>query len=472
MHDDHFLVVEVGASWAQGADYNAWLPASQLERGVALPEPHPGNFVYPGLHMGMFALLRAAGLVEPAAQMVVIRLMHAAWSLLVVVLGYRIAEHLAGTATARRVGLLLAALGWMPVVSVHQLVEVFCMPPLLAAVWWWIRTPLDRHTRATWVAIGCAWGLATGLRYQVGLAAVGFAAAVLFTHRKAAIPALVSVTASALAVFALTQISDLWVWGEPFAQLRAYFGYNTEQAGNYPQGPVYQYILTLAGLLLPPFSLLLLVAGVRGWRKWAVVVWPALLFLLFHSVFPNKQERFILPVVPLLVVAGMAGLGNFTEIRWKRRLWQASWVLNVLALIVLTPATFKRSRLEAMDLLHDFGNVENFLAVQVDSGALPPQFYWGKWTRYWTTDGSTDPAEDKATMCASERPFPDAILFYGDRHLGAAVERYKALYPSMSYAGQAPPGKLDLLMNFLNPVNSVERVLVYRVDAGVECGSE
>jgi hypothetical protein len=42
----------------------------------------------------------------------------------------------------------------------------------------------------------------------------------------------------------------------------------------------------------------------------------------------------------------------------------------------------------------------------------------------------------------------------------------------MSYAGQAPPGKLDLLMNFLNPVNSVERVLVYRVDPGVECGSE
>ena len=26
MHDDHFLVVEVGASWAAGEDYNEWLP--------------------------------------------------------------------------------------------------------------------------------------------------------------------------------------------------------------------------------------------------------------------------------------------------------------------------------------------------------------------------------------------------------------------------------------------------------------
>ena len=39
MHDDHFLVVEVGASWAAGEDYNDWLPSNQ----TGTPEAHPGN---------------------------------------------------------------------------------------------------------------------------------------------------------------------------------------------------------------------------------------------------------------------------------------------------------------------------------------------------------------------------------------------------------------------------------------------
>lgn len=468
MHDDHFLVVEVGASWAAGEDYNAWLPESQRERGIELPTPHPGNFVYPGIHAGLFLLFHAVGLDVPGGQMLVVRLLHGLASLLTVGLGFRIAAHLGGARAAEQTGWLLAALAWMPIVSVHQLVEMVCIPPLLAAVWWWVRVPLAEHTRLTWVAIGCAWGLATGLRFQVGVAAVGFAAAVVFVHRRAAFPGILAVAAAAFAVFSLTQVSDLWVWGEPFAQLRAYFGYNTAHAANYPQGPVYQYILTLAGLLLPPFSVLVLWGAFRNARSWAVVVWPVLFFLVFHSIFPNKQERFILPIVPLLLCAGMAGVQGFQRVRWQRILYCIGWCINGVALVVLTPATFKRSRLEAMERLHAYGDVHNFLAVQVDSGAMPPQYYWGKWTRYWTADGSTPPEDDKRTYCASHRP-PDALLFYGDAGIPAAVERYRVLYPSLKFVEEVPPGRWDRFIHALNPINSVERVAIYRIDPAVEC---
>lgn len=468
MHDDHFLVVEVGASWAEGEDYNAWLPEGQRERGVEVPTPHPGNFVYPGIHAGLFLLMNTIGLDTPSAQMVVIRLLHGMWSLLVVVFGMRIAGFLGGSRVAERAGWMLAALAWMPIVSVHQLVETACIPPMLAAIWWWMKTPVERHTRWTWVAVGCAWGLATGLRFQVGIAAVGFAAAVVVTHRRSAFPGLFAVAVAALSVFSLTQISDVWIWGEPFAQLRAYFGYNTEQAGNYPQGPAYQYILTLAGLLLPPFSVVLLWGVVKHWKSAAVVVWPALFFFLFHSIFPNKQERFILPIVPLLIVAGLAGLQGFEQVRWQRLLWRIGWVINAVALAVLTPATFKRSRMDAMDRLHAYGDVRNFLAVQVDSGALPPQFYWGSWTRYWTTDGSTSPEEDKRIYCSSDRP-PDAVLFYGDQGIPAAVARYKVLYPTLEFVEEVPAGWLDRFVHGLNPINSVERVAIYRIAPALEC---
>jgi len=468
MHDDHFLVIEVGASWAAGEDYNAWLPEGQRARGIADPTPHPGNWVYPGVHAGLFWVFHALGLTDPAAAMVLVRILHGLWSLCAVWWGFLIAEHLAGRQVAERTGLLLAALAWMPIVSVHQLVETACIPLILAAIWGWLRTPVGQQDRWTWVLVGCAWGLATGLRYQVGLAAVGFAAAVVYTHRRAAFPGILGVAATALAVFSVTQASDLWVWGEPFAQLRAYFGYNTEQAGNYPQGPVYQYVLTLAGLLLPPFSLVVMWGVAKQWKSAAVVVWPALLFLLFHSIFPNKQERFILPIVPLLLIAGMAGLQGFDQIRWQRALWRFSWAVNVIALLVLTPATFKRSRMEAMSRLHAYGDVENFLAVQVDSGALPPQFYWGSWTRYWTTDGSTAPDADKRLYCASDRP-PDAILFYGDAGIPAAVARYAAVYPTLTFVEEVPAGALDRFIHALNPINSVERVAIYRISPEEEC---
>jgi len=29
MHDDHFLVIEASQSWADGTDYNDWLPKTQ-----------------------------------------------------------------------------------------------------------------------------------------------------------------------------------------------------------------------------------------------------------------------------------------------------------------------------------------------------------------------------------------------------------------------------------------------------------
>jgi len=40
----------------------------------------------------------------------------------------------------------------------------------------------------------------------------------------------------------------------------------------------------------------------------------------------------------------------------------------------------------------------------------------------------------------------------------------------MRYLKQAAPGKWDRLLAWLNPVNSVERVLIYEIDSASECG--
>lgn len=53
MHDDHFLVIEVAQSWADGTDYNNWLPGS----GSTQPSGH--SFFYCGIHYLLFTLLQS-----------------------------------------------------------------------------------------------------------------------------------------------------------------------------------------------------------------------------------------------------------------------------------------------------------------------------------------------------------------------------------------------------------------------------
>ena len=67
------------------------------------------------------------------------------------------------------------------------------------------------------------------------------------------------------------------------------------------------------GLLIPPFSLAWVFGTAREARRLALLVLPPLAFFLFHSAFPNKQERFILPAVPFIVTAGSIGWHAFTE---------------------------------------------------------------------------------------------------------------------------------------------------------------
>ncbi|MFN8134921.1 MAG: hypothetical protein U0Z17_06750 [Bacteroidales bacterium] len=70
--------------------------------------------------------------------------------------------------------------------------------------------------------------------------------------------------------------------------------YNIQAANDYISGPWYNYMLLLAGLLIPPVSLMLLFGFFRIWEKAIVTISAGFSFPGFSFVL-NKQERFILP---------------------------------------------------------------------------------------------------------------------------------------------------------------------------------
>lgn len=474
MHDDHFLVVEAGASWAAGEDYNDWLPWHQAGN----PEAHPVNLAYPGTQFLLFSALPHLGVTDPQSQMRILRILHGLYGSLLIVFVFALARQLAPE--RKRVAVTaawwMAAGGFWPLLSVHQLVEMICIPPLMWALW--ALTREERLSLRNILIAGIGIGIATGFRYQCGLIGLSLVPVLLLQKQ---VRALVGIGATALATFFLMQGPDLFIWGEPFVHLRSYINFNAENAGNYPNGPWHRYILTLLGLVVPPGSLMILWGALYRSRTapqyWWRVAAPVLLFLAFHSAFINKQERFILPIVPAILVLGAVGWDAWRsrshwwgrQVRLERALWGLFWVMNVVLLAGTLTYEAKRARVQAMSFLHDEG-AKHFAMIQVDSGTMPPRFYSGGWNMFHIDDRRDGrgqaPRQVAAKWCAHP---PEFLLFQGRNHLAEAIQEYKADLPGIRYVTTIKSSRIDRWLNQLNPINSAETIMIYAVDDALPC---
>lgn len=463
-HDDHFLVIEAAASWVDGFDYNYWLPWNQ----GAEPTPSGHSFVYVGLHYILFTVLKWIGVTDPKTAMVVVRLLHALWSLVVVRVGYRIALRLSDPGTAWRTGLFLALFYFMPFLSVRNLVETACIPFLMLGAW-----RLVRHAQGpSWVDAFLAgiWiGLAVDIRFQTLFFAAGPGLALLL-HRRWR-HALIYGMGVLVPVIILQGGIDLFLWGRPFAEITEYVMYNFANTTTYFDQPWYNYLLLLAGIFLPFLGLAVLFGFFR--RTSPLVLWvPLFLFLVVHSYFPNKQERFILPLVPLFFVVGYISWEQWRQSSnwWQRHnslwkgQWTFAWVLNTFLLVVLCFSYSKRSRVEAMYLLRDERPVVGMVIEDTHEGEapMPPLFYLGQWNA--SVVPWTDPAGDLAEEIMfnwSDRP-PDVVLFIGVEDLAERMLRTTAALGPLRLVGIAEPGLLDRAIHWLNPVNRNETIIVAR----------
>jgi hypothetical protein len=466
-HDDHFLVAEAARSWVDGFDYNNWLPWNQ----GADPRPSGHSMFYVGLHYLLFKVLVAIGLKDPAGGMVVVRLLHAAWSLVVVRVGYRIAARLSTAAIAWRTGLFLALLCYMPFLSVRNLVEVACIPFLMLGAWQLVKDPEGPTTRLALLAGVCI-GMAINVRFQVVFFAAGPGLALLLQRRWAP---LVAYGLGFLLPLVLIQGGiDLFLWKRPFAELTEYVLYNMVNTTTYGVQPWYNYILLLAGLFLPPFGLCVL-WGFARWPRPLVVWLPVLLFVAIHSYFPNKQERFLLPIVPLFFVLGYTAWEQFRlgSAWWQQRprLWKGLMVwtlsLNALLLVLLTISTSKRSRVDAMTLLLGRTDVKGWIVEDSPEHEPPmlPKYYSLQWpaTVINVADTTLDLDSTMTLWRTTPRLTPNYAFLIGNEDLPARTARLERAMGPLETVGVAQPGLLDRLVHWLNPVNRNETITVVRV---------
>lgn len=465
MHDDHFITIEVAQSWIDGENMNGWLP----DKDKGFQEPSGHSLTYPSLMCGILYTLESVGITHPATKMLWIRLLHAMLSTLVVYWGYKIMRHLYD----EKIGIISAwalALFWMfPMLGVRNLVEVVCIPPLFAGTWMVLNNP--KQLWRLLYAAGLVTGLAFSIRFQTGFYLLGMGLAIWI--QQGFLRALVFGMGVMSSVLLFQGIVDMYVWGYPFAELRGYIDYNLKSSGLYPNGPWYNYLLLLAGVLIPPYSFFTFFGFAKEWKKILLIALPVLLFLIFHSWFPNKQERFILPIVPFLLMTGLAGWQNFTtgSAFWKRnkRLLNGFLIfcvsLNMLLLLLLSFSSSKKNRVDAMLYLSRYRNI-SCLAIEnsnhANSVSMPKFYLDHQWPTQLSILSDTDIPKLKEELLSPGFCKPPYIVFLEEKNIEQRLVLMKELFPSLTYETTIQPSFTDEVMHWLNPKNVNQVTYIYK----------
>lgn len=480
MHDDHFLIIESSKSWIEGGDYNRWLPWSQY---TANPVPSGHSLFYPGFMYCLFWLLKLIGIESLNVQMYFVRLVHALWSLLIVYYGYKITEKYTNTKTANAAGWTLALYYFMPWLAVRNLVEVVAIPFLMAATWLYVKDDNPKSGRVIWV--GVLMGMAMCVRYQVMFFIGGFGLALLIMKRwKDAVMYAIGVILS----FTVIQcVPDMFIWHRPFAEFWEYISYNMINSTSYFNQPWYNYLLVILGLMLPPISVFIFGGFLYEWRKWPLFL-PSFTFLLFHSIFPNKQERFILTIFPFIIFVGIIGIYDYwqkhspvistaspTSFRPERSeveksplkktfkvcLW-ISLILNIIALIPVTVHYSKKARVEAMVYLSNYPESEYYIIEGMLSNGtrMPVEAYAD---HIFKAHGEVCKIKGWETETDFIEKNPVAfVLFEGEENLDERLAVAKQYIPNLVFDVKCEESFLDALVQAINPINENYPIIVYR----------
>ena len=258
--------------------------------------------------------------------------------------------------------LLLGFYFLAPVAFTRPMVESLAAPWVLASAA--AGAVYFREGRPAWLALSVvSVAIAAMMRPQAGV--VFLALPVLIALRRRWVDVAV-LGATAAVCFVATGLVDLALVGGFHQSLRTYARFNVANSSSFGVGPWYMFVLLLAGLSLPPVFL----ARYRGldWRARYRPLLPVLImfgvFLVAHSVVPHKEERFVIPALPLFLVLLTplaVRLLDAAGQRWRVALFA---VVNGVALVLLVSSPIQRTVLGVAEWLDHHAGIKNVVLAQ------------------------------------------------------------------------------------------------------------
>jgi len=400
------------------------------------------------------------------------RFLHALLSLIVVLYGFKITEKISNLKNARIVGLILASFYIFPFLSVRNLVEVVSIPFLFLSVWQFIKD--ENLQNKHYILSGIFTAIAIGIRVQTIFFIVGLGLYLLIKRKWKGFglwTVIVFIT-----YFLIQGVPDIILWGYPFAEVTEYIKVCVTTASAYTVLPWFSYLLFILGILIPPISIFILLGYIKGFRKYLVITLPVLIFLLIHSLISNKQERFILPIIPFIIIVGVAGMNEFilnkAFFQKHKNIIKVSWIffwtLNFIALPFVTVNYSKQSRCESMYYLNHYKkNITSILLNDMNSDEpdMMPLFYLGKWdVGIYMLSKSHSISNLKSQLATLDKnKYPQFVLFFGENDIPERIATVKQVLPDIVPEKIIYSSFMDRLMHRLNPRhNKNQTIYIYK----------
>jgi len=491
MSDDHFLAVEPVSSWVHGENYHNWYPNAYNETDHA----QPFSYAYYFLNFVILKFCAVIGILNPFIQAFVLRLAHAALSLWGVYLFVKLAERLISSVTWRMYAIWFWVFGGVVAVfSVHQLVETACIPFVLLA-YLYVLKYFEKDRVGAIIIAALAFSVSVGMRYQLVFfpLTLGF---YLLWKRKWSGAVLFGIFFTL--GFALTQIDNLLFWHKPIYQhLLDYQAYNATHFADYPSN-VFSYLALVTYYIFPLITIVFLLSLRRrpshevpsserpssngpshtvpsserpssnGPSHEVQIFIGVAIFILFHLVFPNRQERFLLPAVPFVLLLMMRSISKryscsapSHEVPSSARpsstgpshlVHQAMrWSIYLSAIYTVSYSFYipKSKYLEASQGLYERGDFENVVIDnwKGEESVWLPMHYVGKFVHPFsmTNKKSLDQLKQQIThqlLFDSKRlpaPAPNYLIIWGREEAYPRVKQYQ---------------ESGFLLQRLSPVNS------------------
>lgn len=356
--DDYFHVLDISLAWLDDPSFD-WESSDRAGAGIR-------SHLLPRIVQGVLWVAESLGFTSPVGKL---RLLYGVMgvyaSLLIPGMWMLMRDQ---SPRSRELATWLASAHFLlPYAGTRLLIEAAAIPPLVWGIGFARRS--EKSTDA--LLAGLLIGLACWWRYQVGVMGLAVAGVVAFSGRGRSkrIGALV---AGALLALGAQGIFDLLTFGAFLGPVRGNILANLEPHEALTRSSPFAYLGLWLALTLPPLTVWLVPLLFRAARAMPLVSIPWAAFVVFHSLVPHKEERFMLPAVPMFLALLALTPELLDQARgrffaWGRRLRRAGFAtflaVHGLALAVATTAETQANVRRAMDDLRLDGHANAVVSM-------------------------------------------------------------------------------------------------------------
>ncbi len=472
-HDDHFETVRIAYEGIQNGILN---DDGLMVWDVVKPENIGRSPLYVLTLYALMSVQESVGIYSLDSMMYLIRLFHFLMSMLLILYGYRYVY--AATESKKYsllAGMILAGHFLMPYLSARTLIELVSADLLLPAIYLAYQGVKKQNNKMLFLS-GILSGLSWMVRFNTGLAVLPIPFAIWFLTKN--LRPTIHYCLGILLIFIFSGSLDVVFLGSFGQSSIRIFNVFLEHVDTplLPQ-PFWVYIVLVFGIFIPPFSFYFILSAFRKkiLREHLILISSIFSFFVIHSLIASKQERFLIPIFPLLIVWGSIGLfhwikaGNISV--WNKRIFRYSSIfaiaINIIILPIFTLNYAHKGMVEPFVYLSEQDDVNSVLIDQTERRRFMAFSYAGhNRPGFRVLDAWPELEEIKSDSLLLHSI--NYFIIYTDVEPVANVDSLVQTFGPIEQVFHSPPSTVDVVLNFLNPKhNHTNEAWVYKTKQSI-----